>query len=46
MRTEKTEYVDAVKAEDDGVVSDQELQEVQERPAGSARNTAAGSEGY
>lgn len=26
----KTEYVDAVKAEDDGVVSDQELQEVQE----------------
>ena len=26
----KTDYVDAVKAEDDGVVSDQELQEVQE----------------
>ena len=26
----KTEYVDAVKVEDDGVVSDQELQEVQE----------------
>lgn len=26
----KTEYVDAVKAEDDGVVADQELQEVQE----------------
>lgn len=26
----KTEYVDAAKAEDDGVVSDQELQEVQE----------------
>nr|DAZ36402.1 MAG TPA: RecT protein [Caudoviricetes sp.] len=26
----KTEYVDAVKAEDDGVVSDQELQEIQE----------------
>ena len=26
----KTEYVDGVKAEDDGVVSDQELQEVQE----------------
>lgn len=26
----KTEYVDAVKAEDDGAVSDQELQEVQE----------------
>lgn len=26
----KTKYVDAVKAEDDGVVSDQELQEVQE----------------
>ena len=26
----KTEYVDAVKAEDDGVVSDQELNEVQE----------------
>ena len=32
----KTEYVDAVKAEDDGVVSDQELQEVQEdQPAAS-----------
>ena len=26
----KTDYVDAAKAEDDGVVSDQELQEVQE----------------
>lgn len=26
----KTEYVDAVKAEDDGVVADQELNEVQE----------------
>lgn len=26
----KTDYVDAVKAEDDGVVSDQELQEIQE----------------
>ena len=26
----KTDYVDEVKAEDDGVVSDQELQEVQE----------------
>ncbi len=34
------------KAEDDGVVSDQELQEVPGRPAGGARNTAAGSEGY
>ena len=32
----KTDYVDAVKAEDDGVVSDQELQEVQEdQPAAS-----------
>lgn len=32
----KTDYVDAAKAEDDGVVSDQELQEVQEdQPAAS-----------
>ena len=32
----KTDYVDATKAEDDGVVSDQELQEVQEdQPAAS-----------
>ena len=35
----KTEYVDAVKAEDDGVVSDQELQEVQED-----QSTAAGTQ--